>query len=200
MILLIDNYDSFTYNIFQYVSELEKDVKVVRNDEITVDEIKELAPEAIIISPGPGLPAEAGICNELVKEVYKDIPILGICLGHQIIGEALGGEVVKAGAIKHGKTSLITHNGNGPFSYLEQPLEVMRYHSYVVDKQSLPLTFKVMATAMDDKEIMALQYRGYPVYGIQFHPESIGTDTGKKMIGNFLEEIRSGGPHHETVS
>ncbi|WLV25082.1 aminodeoxychorismate/anthranilate synthase component II [Aciduricibacillus chroicocephali] len=199
MILLIDNYDSFTYNIFQYVSELAEEVRVVRNDEITVQEIKELAPEAIIISPGPGLPSEAGICNELVTKLHKETPILGICLGHQVIGEALGGKVVKAGAIKHGKTSSITHNGHGPFSYLEQPLEVMRYHSYVVDKISLPLSFKVMATALDDKEIMAMQYRDYPVYGIQFHPESIGTDTGKRMISNFLGEIRKGS-QNETVS
>lgn len=199
MILLIDNYDSFTYNIFQYVSELAEEVKVVRNDEITVAQIKDLAPEAIIISPGPGLPADAGICNELVEKLHQDYPILGICLGHQVIGEALGGKVVKAGAIKHGKTSRITHDGNGPFSYLEQPLEVMRYHSYVVEEETLPSTFKVMATALDDKEIMAIQYSNYPVFGIQFHPESIGTDTGKKMISNFLEEFRKE-TNNETVS
>jgi len=197
--LLIDNYDSFTYNIFQYVSELKEEVKVIRNDEITVEEIKALAPEAILISPGPGLPSDAGICNALVKNLYTDVPIFGICLGHQIIAEALGGQVVKAAEIKHGKTSSITHKGYGPFSYLEQPLEVMRYHSYVVDKHSLPISFKVMATSLDDKEIMAIQYKNYPVYGVQFHPESIGTDTGKKMIANFLDEIRKES-QHETIS
>lgn len=198
MILLIDNYDSFTYNIFQYVSELGQEVKVIRNDDATIEEIKAMNPEAIIISPGPGLPKDAGICNELVKEVHADIPILGICLGHQIIADALGGQVVKAKEIKHGKTSPITHKGYGPFSYLPQPLDVMRYHSYVVEQETLPSEFKVIANALDDKEVMALQYSSHPVYGIQFHPESIGTDTGKKMIANFLDEI--GKEHsHENV-
>lgn len=198
MILLIDNYDSFTYNIFQYVSELDQEVKVIRNDAATVEEIRAMNPEAIIISPGPGLPQDAGICNELVKAVYTEIPILGVCLGHQIIGDALGANIIKAAEIKHGKTSAITHKGYGPFSYLPQPLEVMRYHSYVIEEATLPSSFKVMAKALDDKEIMAVQYSHYPVYGIQFHPESIGTETGKKMIKNFLDEVREG-QNHETV-
>lgn len=190
MILLIDNYDSFTYNIFQYLSEIEQDIKVVRNDEITVAEVKKLQPEAILISPGPGLPNQAGICIELVKEVHQDIPIFGICLGHQIIAEALGGDVIKAEQIKHGKTSAITHKGIGPFSYLSQPLDVMRYHSYVIDRTTLPNELDIIATSLDDNEIMAVKHRNKPVYGVQFHPESIGTDTGQKMLGNFISEIR----------
>lgn len=189
MILLIDNYDSFTYNIFQLAGALKKEIKVVRNDDITIEEVKALNPEAIIISPGPGLPSNSGICIDLVKEVSESIPILGICLGHQIIAEALGGEVIKAKQIKHGKQSSITHKGIGPFSYLTQPLDVMRYHSYVIDKASLPNEFKILATSLDDQEIMAVQYRNLPIYGIQFHPESIGTATGLNMLKNFFEEI-----------
>lgn len=189
MILLIDNFDSFTFNIYQYFSEDGIEVEVIRNNQLSLGQIESIQPEAIIISPGPGLPEKSGICIELVKAFYKKIPILGICLGHQIIGEALGAELRKAKQIKHGKTSLITHNGLGIFSYLSQPLEVMRYHSYVIDKLTLPHELEIAATSLEDNEIMAIKHHSYPVYGVQFHPESIGTKTGKQIIRNFLEEI-----------
>lgn len=192
MILLIDNYDSFTYNIFHHLAREGVEVKVYRNDQLTVKDISEMNPEAIVISPGPGTPEQAGISKEIVKAFYKHIPILGICLGHQIIANALNASIIQAHTIKHGKTSLITHNGHGLFSYLSQPLEVMRYHSLVIDRLTLPNAFKVVASSLEDNEIMAIQHRQFPVYGIQFHPESIGTATGKKMIRNFLTEIRKG--------
>lgn len=190
MILLMDNYDSFTYNIYQYFSEESKKVSVIRNDQITLTEIEELAPEAIVISPGPGLPDQTGICVDMVKAFHKKIPILGICLGQQIIAQALGGSVTKAKQIKHGKTSLITHEDSGLFQNLPRPLEVMRYHSFVVDRVTLPSHLEITATSLEDNEIMAVQHHDYPVYGVQFHPESIGTDTGNHMIRNFLHEIR----------
>ena len=189
MILLIDNYDSFTYNIFHYFSSENVDIKVIRNDKLTSEDITELGPEAIIISPGPGTPETAGNCIQIVKDFYQKIPILGICLGHQIIASALGGKIKQATVIKHGKTSLITHNGLGLFSYLAQPLEVMRYHSLVVDLKTLPDELEVVATSMDDNEIMGIKHFRYPVYGIQFHPESIGTIAGKDIVRNFLKEI-----------
>lgn len=190
MILLMDNYDSFTYNIYQYFSEENMEVNVIRNDQITLREIEELHPEAIVISPGPGLPDQTGICVDMVKSIHKKIPILGICLGQQIIAQSLGGSVAKAKQIKHGKTSLITHEATGLFHNLPLPLEVMRYHSFVVDRKTLPTDLEVTATSLEDNEIMAVQHREYPVYGVQFHPESIGTDAGKHMIRNFLHEIR----------
>lgn len=199
MMLLIDNFDSFTYNIYQYFSEEEKEINVVRNNKITLAEIERLQPEAIIISPGPGLPVEAGICMEVVQHFYKKIPIIGICLGHQIIAEALGAELKPAKTIKHGKTSLVTHNGLGLFSYMSQPLEVMRYHSFVVDKATVPPHLEVVATSLEDNEIMAIKHRSFPVFGVQFHPESIGTATGKKMISNVLNEIGKE-LKHETLS
>ncbi|SDR03556.1 anthranilate synthase, component II [Virgibacillus subterraneus] len=189
MILLIDNYDSFTYNIFHYFASQGAEVKVCRNDQITIEEISEMNPEVIIISPGPGVPEHAGICTEVVKEFHKNTPILGICLGHQVIAHALGAAIKQANTIKHGKTSLITHNGDGLFNYLTQPLEVMRYHSLVINQQTLPDELEVVAKSLEDNEIMAIKHRQYPVYGIQFHPESIGTLTGMKMIQNFLEII-----------
>ncbi|MFD2627311.1 anthranilate synthase component II [Oceanobacillus kapialis] len=190
MILLLDNYDSFTYNVYQYVSEAGKEVLVRRNDDITIQEVERLDPEAIIISPGPGLPAESGICLELVSRLHRSIPILGICLGQQVIAEALGGTLRQAKQLKHGKTSLITHKSSGLFRYLRQPLEVMRYHSYVVEKDTLPPSLEVMAKSLEDGEIMAIQHNTLPLYGVQFHPESIGTTEGRKIIRNFLEEIR----------
>ena len=199
MILLIDNFDSFTYNIYQSFSEEGLDVKVVRNNAITVEEIERLNPDAIIISPGSGRPEAAGICMDLVKTLYKQIPILGICFGHHIIATSFGAERTEAQTIKHGKTASITHNGSGMFSYLSQPLEVMLYHSYVIDKNTLPVQLEVTATSLDACEIMAIKHRTHPLYGLQFHPESIGTTTGKKIIRNFLNEIRSV-TSHETVS
>ncbi|ASK61455.1 aminodeoxychorismate/anthranilate synthase component II [Virgibacillus phasianinus] len=190
MILLIDNYDSFTYNIFHYFSSENVEVKVYRNDQLTSQTITELNPEAIIISPGPGTPETAGNCIQIVKDFYQKLPILGICLGHQIIASALGSNVVQANVIKHGKTSRITHNGIGLFSYLTQPLEVMRYHSLVVDPKTLSEELEIVATSMDDNEIMGIKHFYRPVFGIQFHPESIGTLTGRKIIQNFLGETR----------
>ncbi|MFD2656597.1 MULTISPECIES: anthranilate synthase component II [Gracilibacillus] len=192
MILLIDNYDSFTYNLFQYMSELGKEVKVVRNDKITIDEIRQLKPEAIILSPGPGIPEQAGICIDIVKSLSSEFPILGICLGHQAIGAAYGATVTHAGQIKHGKTSMIRHQNDEIFNYLEQPLEVMRYHSLVIEKDTLPDQLLITATAMDDQEIMAVKHTYLPVYGLQFHPESIGTGKGKQLLNNFFESIRKG--------
>ncbi|PWU67073.1 anthranilate synthase component II [Gracilibacillus dipsosauri] len=190
MILLIDNYDSFTYNLYQYISELGKTVKVVRNDKLTIDDIRKWEPEAIILSPGPGIPEEAGISIDIVKHLATEFPILGICLGHQTIGTAFGARIVKASHIKHGKTSMIRHNNDEIFSYLEQPLEVMRYHSLVIENATIPDELLVTAQAMDDGEIMAIKHTYLPTYGLQFHPESIGTGKGKKLLNNFFQAIR----------
>ncbi|MGJ9459510.1 anthranilate synthase component II [Oceanobacillus sp. CF4.6] len=200
MILLIDNYDSFTYNLFQYFSEQNVEVVVVRNDKISINEIKKMDPEAIIISPGPGLPNKAGMCIDTVKEFYTSIPIFGICLGHQVIGEALGGKVRPAKQIKHGKTSLVSHNESGAFKYLQNPAEVMRYHSYVIDQEDFPDELEIVARSIDDDEIMAIKHYKYPIYGLQFHPESIGTISGKQIIKNFLSEIGKELATNETVS
>lgn len=199
MILLIDNFDSFTYNIYQSFAEEGFEVKVIRNNEMTVADIEALNPEAIIISPGPGKPEQSGICTELVKTFYKRIPILGICLGHYIIATAFNAELIEAQTIKHGKTALITHNGSGIFSYLSQPLEVMLYHSYVIGLHEFPNQLEITAKTLDTNEVMAIKHHIYPVYGLQFHPESIGTKTGKKMIQNFSEEIRRV-KSHEAIS
>ncbi|WP_188456014.1 anthranilate synthase component II [Virgibacillus oceani] len=197
MMLLMDNYDSFTYNLYQYFSEETIDVEVFRNDQLSLAEIEALNPEAIIISPGPGLPKQAGNCLDIVKAFHKQIPILGICLGHQIIAAALGAKIKQATIIKHGKTSLITHNSLGLFSYLSQPLEVMRYHSQIIDAETLPAQLEVAARSLDDNVIMAIKHRKFPVFGVQFHPESIGTNTGKKIIRNFLQEIREESRHEK---
>lgn len=190
MILLIDNYDSFTYNVYHYFSSENVDVKVYRNDQITSEDITKLNPEAIIISPGPGTPETAGNCIKIVQDLYEKIPILGICLGHQIIASALGSKIKQANVIKHGKTSLIKHNGLGVFSYLTQPLEVMRYHSLVIDRTTLSDELEIVATSMDDNEIMGIKHYHYPIYGVQFHPESIGTVSGKNIVQSFLREIK----------
>ncbi|WP_440705816.1 anthranilate synthase component II [Heyndrickxia oleronia] len=190
MIILLDNYDSFTYNLYQYLLELGETVEVFRNDRITVEEIRDMQPKAIILSPGPGVPDQAGICMDVIKKLHQQIPILGVCLGHQAIGAAFGAKIVQARETKHGKTSRILHTGEGIFQYMTQPLEVMRYHSLVIEKASLPGQLDILATSMDDQEIMAIKHTIYPLYGIQFHPESIGTKAGKEMIKNFLVEIR----------
>lgn len=187
MILLIDNYDSFTYNLYQYLGEVEETIIVKRNDEITINEIEALNPTAIVISPGPGRPEEAGISMEVIQRFYKTIPILGICLGHQAIGAAFGANVIGAKQIMHGKTSLIEHTGTDLFANQDQPLTVMRYHSLVVEKESLPDELVVTATSKDDDEIMALKHRDYPLYGLQYHPESIGTKTGKQQLHEFYK-------------
>ncbi|MCB5238337.1 aminodeoxychorismate/anthranilate synthase component II [Niallia alba] len=190
MILLIDNYDSFTYNLFQYLGDLGEEIKVVRNDEITVDAIRSLNPERIVLSPGPGRPENAGILIELIQSLYQEYPILGICLGHQGIGYAFGSEVGKALNVMHGKTSILKVTGNSVFRHIEQPIEVMRYHSLVIKKDTLHEDFEVLAYSTDDNEIMAIKHKQYPLYGYQFHPESVGTVSGKQLLQNFINETR----------
>ncbi|HET7553636.1 MAG TPA: aminodeoxychorismate/anthranilate synthase component II [Gemmatimonadaceae bacterium] len=187
MILIIDNYDSFTYNLVQYLGELGTEPVVRRNDEVTVEEIGELRPRALVLSPGPCTPREAGVTVPVVKRWGAEIPILGVCLGHQAIGEAYGGKVVRAGRVMHGKTSRIEHDGAGLFEGLPSPLEVMRYHSLIVESSSLPRELRVLATSRDDhSEIQAMRHERYPVWGVQFHPESILTQEGKGILRNFL--------------
>lgn len=188
MILLIDNYDSFTFNIFQYLSQLKKTVKVLRNDKIQLQEIAKLRPEAIVISPGPGNPNQAGITLDVIGHFAGKIPILGICLGHQSIGQAFGGRVVRAKTMMHGKTSLIHHSGRGLYKGLPKPLRVTRYHSLVVDRESLPSCLKITSET-DTGVIMGLKHRRYPVEGIQFHPESYMTEGGLTLLENFCNSI-----------
>jgi anthranilate synthase component II len=187
MILVLDNYDSFTFNLVQYLGEFGLDVVVKRNDALSVDDVGALAPDAIVISPGPCTPAEAGISIPLVRRWGSSIPILGVCLGHQAIVESYGGRVVRAGRVMHGKTSRILHGGTGLFAGLESPLEVMRYHSLIAEPASMPAELNVIAVAQDDPaEIHAVQHRGHPVWGVQFHPESVMTPRGKDLLANFL--------------
>ena len=191
MILVIDNYDSFTYNLVQYLGELGAEVEVRRNDTIAVEEIGRLAPSAIVLSPGPCAPAQAGITVDAIRRWGQTIPILGVCLGHQAIGEAYGGRVVRADRVMHGKTSTIVHEGRGLFHDLPSPLEVMRYHSLIVEYSTLPPSLEVVARASDDpKEIHGVRHREHPVYGVQFHPESVMTQHGKALLRNFLELAR----------
>ena len=191
MILVLDNYDSFTFNLVQYLGELGLDIVVKRNDAISVDDIGEMAPEAIVISPGPCTPAEAGISVPLVRRWGSSIPILGVCLGHQAIVESYGGRVVRAGRVMHGKTSRVLHDGTGLFAGLESPLEVMRYHSLIAEPASMPEELLVTAVAQDDqREIHAVQHRTHPVWGVQFHPESVMTPRGKDLLVNFLTLAR----------
>jgi anthranilate synthase/aminodeoxychorismate synthase-like glutamine amidotransferase len=188
MILLIDNYDSFVYNLARYVQELGGEPLVRRHDAIGVDEIAALSPSHIIISPGPCSPAEAGISTEVVRLIGERIPILGVCLGHQCIGAAYGGEIVRAGAPMHGKTSTINHTGSGLFKGLPNPFIATRYHSLVIAPASVPPTLRVTATS-DDGEIMAAQHVEYPVYGVQFHPESVLTEHGYRLLDHFLNGV-----------
>ena len=185
MILVLDNYDSFTYNLVQYFGELGAELVVRRNDRTTIDEVEELHPEKICISPGPGTPDEAGISNDLIRHFGPRIPVLGVCLGHQCIGQVYGGEVVRAERIMHGKTSPILHEGDGVFRGLPIPFEATRYHSLIVRRETLPEQLEVVAET-SDHEIMGLRHRQYPVHGVQFHPESIMTGEGKKLLANFL--------------
>ena len=190
MIVLIDNYDSFTYNLYQLLGAYEEEIVVLRNDKVTIQELEEMKPKAIILSPGPGKPEDAGICIQVIQHFYKQIPILGICLGHQAIVSAFGGEIVGAKHIKHGKTSRVKHNGTSIFSYVTQPFTAMRYHSLVATKHTIPKCFDVLATAMDDGEIMAVRHNYYPLFGLQFHPESIATEEGGKLIRAFLSSVK----------
>lgn len=185
MILMIDNYDSFTYNLVQYLSELGEKPVVYRNDKITIEQIKRLKPSHIVISPGPGRPKEAGISEDVIKEFGPNIPLLGVCLGHQAIGEVFGGRVIRADKLMHGKTSLIYHNDNPIFKGLSNPFEATRYHSLIVDKKSLPDSLQITAWTKD-KEIMGLAHEKFPIWGVQFHPESILTKEGKQLLKNFI--------------
>lgn len=194
-ILVLDNYDSFTYNLVQYLGDLGVDPVVYRNDALTVSEAIALEPEAIVISPGPGVPAAAGISIPLVKAAAGRIPILGVCLGHQAIGEAFGGRVVRASRLMHGKTTEVLHSGEGLFEGLPRPLRVMRYHSLVIAPATLPAVLEVTAWSSDrpeGEEIMAVRHRELPVYGVQFHPESIATESGRDLLKNFI--TLAGGP------
>ena len=185
MILLIDNYDSFTYNLYQYLCELGAEVSVVRNDKITLGQIRNMNPEKIVVSPGPCTPDKAGITNEVVREFGPIIPVLGVCLGHQCVGQTFGGIVGKAGEIMHGKTSLIHHDGEGVFSGIPSPFEAIRYHSLVVYKEDLPNELEVTAWT-ESGIVMGIRHKKYDIQGIQFHPESIMTQYGKEILGNFL--------------
>ena len=185
MLLVIDNYDSFTYNLVQYFGELGADPQVRRNDAITPEEVEKLKPKKIVISPGPGRPQDAGISMELIRRLGSRVPLLGVCLGHQCIGEVYGGKVVRAGRLMHGKTSPIQHDGKGVFAKLPNPFEATRYHSLIVEKESVPSCLEVSAETAEG-EIMGLRHKEYPVHGVQFHPESILSKEGKDLLANFL--------------
>jgi anthranilate synthase/aminodeoxychorismate synthase-like glutamine amidotransferase len=191
MLLLIDNYDSFTYNLFQYFSELGEKVKVVRNDKTSLSEIEALAPERIVISPGPSNPQNAGISNDIIRHFGPRLPLLGVCLGHQCIGYSLGANVIQAKTIMHGKSSLIHHEGRGIFAGLPTPFPAIRYHSLVVERESLPDCLEITAWT-EDGTIMGIRHRVYPIEGVQFHPESFMTGQGKELLKNFL-----GGKKHD---
>jgi anthranilate synthase/aminodeoxychorismate synthase-like glutamine amidotransferase len=185
MLLVIDNYDSFTYNLVQYFGELGCEVIVKRNDEVSVDDVHALNPDRICISPGPGTPDQSGISNGIVRELGREKPVLGVCLGHQCIAAAFGGEIVRASRLMHGKTSPVEHNGRGLFADLPNPFEATRYHSLIADRATLPPVLEVTAETREG-EIMGLRHREFPIYGVQFHPESILTAHGRKLLENFL--------------
>jgi anthranilate synthase/aminodeoxychorismate synthase-like glutamine amidotransferase len=187
MVFVLDNYDSFTYNLVQYLGELGAEVTVKRNDEVTVGEIAHAKPERIVISPGPGRPEDAGVTMEIIRTLGRQTPILGVCLGHQAIGAVFGGSVVRAAAPMHGKTSTIEHDGRGVFSGLSSPFVASRYHSLIVADVGFPNDLEVSARTQDDRTIMGVRHRSWPVHGVQFHPESILTGEGRRILRNFLE-------------
>jgi len=186
MILVIDNYDSFTYNLVQYIGELGAELEVRRNDQITLAEIAEMRPAKIVISPGPGTPDDAGISLDIIREFGPNTPIFGVCLGHQAIGQALGGKVIRAERLMHGKTSPITHDGAGIFSHLPSPLTATRYHSLIVERDTLPDSLVITAETSEG-EIMGLRHKTWPLEGVQFHPEAVLTEHGKQMVRNFVD-------------
>jgi anthranilate synthase/aminodeoxychorismate synthase-like glutamine amidotransferase len=188
MLLIIDNYDSFTYNLVQYFGELGVDPQVRRNDEITVAEIEKLSPRAVVVSPGPCTPKEAGISNDVIREIGPKLPVLGVCLGHQCIGHVFGANVVRAGRLMHGKTSPIQHDGTGVFAELPNPFDATRYHSLIIDPPTVPASLVVNAQTAEG-EIMGVRHREFPIHGVQFHPESILTRHGKDLLANFLRLI-----------
>ena len=189
MILMIDNYDSFTYNVVQYFGKLGAEIEVYRNDKITIDQIEKMKPEALVVSPGPCTPKEAGVSVEAIRHFAGKIPIFGICLGHQSIGFAFGARIVRAKRLMHGKASPIVHDGRGLFEGMKNPFSAIRYHSLVIERESLPEEFRVTAYSEDDREIMGIEHKSMPIYGVQFHPESILTEDGIKIIENFLKLI-----------
>lgn len=189
MILMIDNFDSFTYNLVQGFEILGQEVAVYRNDAVSLDEIQEMAPSGIIISPGPCTPGSAGISVEVVRKFHTSIPILGVCLGHQCIGEAFGANIIHAGRVMHGKSSRITHDGCDLFTDIPQGFDAVRYHSLVVDEKTLPGAFLVCARS-EDNEVMGMRLKHYPVFGVQFHPESIATEHGHRLMGNFIAQTK----------
>jgi anthranilate synthase/aminodeoxychorismate synthase-like glutamine amidotransferase len=190
MILLIDNYDSFTYNLYQYISELGVEVEVIRNDRVTLEEIRKSNYAGIVLSPGPGDPSEAGVCLEVVKELHKTHPILGICLGHQTIGEAFGGKIVRGEKPIHGKVHNINHSDNGLYKGLPNPFKATRYHSLIIEKETLPSELEVTCQT-EDGVIMGVKHKDYPIEGIQFHPESYLTESGKDILNNFIKRFNS---------
>jgi anthranilate synthase component II len=197
MLIVIDNYDSFTYNLVQYLGELALqfpvagDIKVFRNDKISIDEIRALKPEAVVISPGPGRPEDAGISLELIEQLGQELPILGVCLGHQSIGQVFGGKIISAPELMHGKTSQVSHSGVGVFQGLENPLTATRYHSLVIERETCPDVLEITAW-VEDGTIMGVRHRNYPqIQGVQFHPESVLTLSGKQLLQNFLQQLQS---------
>ncbi|MBE8968190.1 aminodeoxychorismate/anthranilate synthase component II [Nostocales cyanobacterium LEGE 12452] len=197
MIIVIDNYDSFTYNLVQYLGELASEfpvadeIKVFRNDKISIDEIRALKPEAVVISPGPGRPEDAGISLALIEQLGQELPILGVCLGHQSIGQVFGGKIIPAPELMHGKTSQVSHTGVGVFRGLENPLIATRYHSLVIERETCPDVLEITAW-VEDNTIMGVRHRNYPhIQGVQFHPESVLTSSGKQLLRNFLEQLQS---------
>ncbi|MEH2062227.1 MAG: aminodeoxychorismate/anthranilate synthase component II [Nostoc sp.] len=197
MIIVIDNYDSFTYNLVQYLGELAaefpvaNDIQVFRNDKISIDEIRALKPQAVVISPGPGRPEDAGISLELIEQLGQELPILGVCLGHQSIGQVFGGKIIPAPELMHGKTSQVSHSGVGVFRGLENPLIATRYHSLVIERETCPDVLEITAW-VEDNTIMGVRHRNYPhIQGVQFHPESVLTSSGKQLLRNFLEQLQS---------
>ncbi len=187
MVLVLDNYDSFTFNLVQYLGELGAELQVRRNDQVSVDDVVELRPDRIVISPGPGHPADAGISLALIERLAPTVPMLGVCLGHQAMGHAFGGRVGRAPMPRHGKTSMVQHDGRGVFAGLAGPFEAARYHSLVVSPEDWPDALEACATAEDDGVVMALRHRTYPLHGVQFHPESVLTGEGRRLLRNFLE-------------
>ena len=188
MLLMIDNYDSFTYNLYQYLCELGAEVEVARNDKISLEEIQDMSPEGIIISPGPSTPLEAGISNDVIRQFGPNTPTLGVCLGHQCIGHVYGAKVDQAGEIRHGKTSMVSHNGAGLLAGLPNPFQAIRYHSLVVFPETMPDTLEVTAQT-ENGLVMGLRHKDYPIEGVQFHPESILTPDGKHLLQNFLDKV-----------
>jgi anthranilate synthase/aminodeoxychorismate synthase-like glutamine amidotransferase len=187
MVLVIDNYDSFTYNLVQYLGELGADIRVRRNDEVTVDEVAAMQPDRILISPGPGRPEDAGVTMDVIRRFGPTTPVLGVCLGHQAIGMVYGATVCRARAPMHGKTSTVEHDGQGVFAGITAPIQAGRYHSLIIDNESVPPALAVTARTKEDGTIMGVRHRRYPVHGVQFHPESVLTDEGRQMLRNFLD-------------